>query len=262
MSTLRDSSCVNDPATAIYGILSQNRYCWVAGEEYDADTVLDIGCAAGYGSRVLAEGGYQVTALDRDVSAIRYGLNKYDHPLIQFTVGDATNLPFADATFDLVVCFEVIEHVHSPETALSEIRRVLRPTGTAIVSTPNTNVFTGASSRLHRDHVQDFTPESFHAAVSQVFSHIEIWGQHWTSQAQHTHNRVNAAITRLKRKLGLTRPLLPRRWHSELSRWLFGLDSGRSVGPVTTPEITHDNVEEAAILLAVCHCNKTAYEDR
>lgn len=52
-------------------------------------------------------------------------------------IGDAAQLPFADGSFDLVLCIEVLEHLFAPDRAAVEIHRVLRPGGRLVVSTPN-----------------------------------------------------------------------------------------------------------------------------
>jgi SAM-dependent methyltransferase len=50
-------------------------------------------------------------------------------------VADAHHLPFADETFDVVICTEVLEHLHTPEQAMSEFRRVLKPGGRLLLTT-------------------------------------------------------------------------------------------------------------------------------
>ena len=51
-------------------------------------------------------------------------------------IGDVMNLPFSDNTFDYVICFETLEHVKNPFTAMNEIHRVLKPSGIFIGSAP------------------------------------------------------------------------------------------------------------------------------
>jgi chromosome segregation ATPase len=88
-------------------------------------------------------------------------------------VGDAGALPFADATFDLLVCFEVIEHLLRPRRLLEEVRRTLRPDGTAVVSTPN-RLVTGEPSRFH---VTEYSPEEYADLVRTVLPRARVVAQ-------------------------------------------------------------------------------------
>lgn len=87
---------------------------------------LDVGCRDGYYSEILKQRGYSVESVDIEP--------KYAYA----TVLDANGrLPWKNKAFDLVWCSEVIEHLESPEFSLSEFRRVLKPGGTLIITTPN-----------------------------------------------------------------------------------------------------------------------------
>jgi len=95
-------------------------------EDGEGKRALDIGCRDGYWSERLKDKGHSVSALDIEpkyASALTHNVEE--------------GLPFADASFDLVWCTEVIEHLHKPEFLLSEIERVLAPGGRAILTTPN-----------------------------------------------------------------------------------------------------------------------------
>jgi GT2 family glycosyltransferase/SAM-dependent methyltransferase len=76
-----------------------------------------------------------ITNLDRDPSHADAPANA--GPRISFTVGDATALPFPDATFDAVTLFDVLEHIPDDRAAAAEAMRVLRPGGWVLVSSPN-----------------------------------------------------------------------------------------------------------------------------
>jgi SAM-dependent methyltransferase len=99
------------------------------GEGEGHAPLLDLGCRDGYYSEYFARRGYAVTSVDLDCGA--YGKCR---PM------DANDpFPFPDDSFDIVWCSEVIEHVRDPEATLGEIRRVLRPSGRAILTTPNSS---------------------------------------------------------------------------------------------------------------------------
>jgi 2-polyprenyl-3-methyl-5-hydroxy-6-metoxy-1,4-benzoquinol methylase len=101
----------------------------LAGREF-----LDAGCGTGLFSKTAADRGAQVTSLDVGERLLARVAEKCDSRRV---VGDVQRLPFEDASFDVVLSTEVIEHVPEPALAVNELVRVLRPGGTLVVTTPN-----------------------------------------------------------------------------------------------------------------------------
>jgi ubiquinone/menaquinone biosynthesis C-methylase UbiE len=100
------------------------------------DRVLDLGCGAGEFTRVAADAGTTVTGSDIAQAAISRARQR--HPDLDFRPMPIDGaLPFADNEFDLVWASEVIEHVTDTARWLSEVRRVLKPRGRLVVTTPN-----------------------------------------------------------------------------------------------------------------------------
>jgi ubiquinone/menaquinone biosynthesis C-methylase UbiE len=99
--------------------------------------LLDIGCGAGHLTAALQKAFPQaeMSALDYSVSAVATGVDLY--PEIDFVAGNAYFLPYAEGYFDLAVCNNIWEHVPDPLRMLESIRRVLRPGGFLIISTPS-----------------------------------------------------------------------------------------------------------------------------
>lgn len=126
------------------------RYDFAVSKVGDAQTVLDLACGVGYGSWILAEKSSCARVIGMDISteAIAYGREFYKHSKIEFREGNCVATELPSASIDLVVSFETIEHIPDAPAFLREMRRVLKPGGRLIGSTPNQEQL-------------PFTPESF-----------------------------------------------------------------------------------------------------
>jgi SAM-dependent methyltransferase len=151
------------------------RYRW-ASTAAIGKQVLDAGCGVGYGSAMMAEAGAaEVVGTDIDPAAIEAAETRYrDRAGLEFRQGDLRDLPFVDESFDLVVCFEAIEHVDRQDAALDELRRVIRPHGHLLVSSPNRDVYPPGNPH----HVHEYVPEELAEALSARFREVELWRQH------------------------------------------------------------------------------------
>ena len=97
--------------------------------------VLDVGCSSGYLARPLSELGNTIVGLELDPDAA-YAAEAYCERVL---VGDVETmeLPLEPASFDIVLCGDVVEHLRDPVAALARLRPFLRPGGRLVVSTPN-----------------------------------------------------------------------------------------------------------------------------
>jgi len=102
-----------------------------AADEVSGQDVLDVGCGDGLYTVALARRGARVFGLDRSLPALRSATRKADEVGVRMRLaaGDAIRLPFADTSFELVVAVTVLCFVSSPENAIREVERVLRPGG-------------------------------------------------------------------------------------------------------------------------------------
>lgn len=100
-------------------------------------TILDIASGSGYGTNMLAQTAKKVYGVDVNEQAIGYSKLNYAAKNIEYKVGDGENIPLPDSSVDVVVTFETIEHIKDYKRFLSEVKRVLKDDGIAVVSTPN-----------------------------------------------------------------------------------------------------------------------------
>jgi SAM-dependent methyltransferase len=141
--------------------------------------VLDIGCGTGYGSAVLAEAALHVTGVDVSPEAVASARAAFSRENIEFLSASAERLPFPDSSFDLIIAFEVIEHLEDWKALLAEARRLLSPTGQFIVSTPN-KLYYAESRRLHGPnpyHAHEFEYEEFKDALAAHFPNVALFLQ-------------------------------------------------------------------------------------
>ncbi len=108
------------------------------------DRLLDAGCGEGRHCYGALERGARVVGLDLDPAGLKAavgGLRKRAHETDsrgEMLQGNTFALPFADATFDKIICSEVMEHVHDYRAAAKELARVTRPGGRVAVTIPTT----------------------------------------------------------------------------------------------------------------------------
>ena len=139
--------------------------------------VLDAGCGAGYGSSELAQAANSVVGVDRAPEAVDFARANYGRPNLRFEQASCEALPHPGGSFDLVVAFEVIEHLDHWREFLLEARRVLAPPGQLIVSTPNKLYYTESRGPTGANpfHVHEFDFEEFQSELRGVFPHVSLY---------------------------------------------------------------------------------------
>lgn len=145
-----------------------------AGQYVAGKRVLDIACGTGIGTSYLLKAGAQsCMGLDIDEQAIAYARTLY--PACTFAVSDALEMNLGNSSVDVVVSFETIEHVSDQVKFLMECRRVLRPEGLLICSTPNKKAYQWLGNNPF--HVREFTLKEFKALLDTSFDGIDYYGQ-------------------------------------------------------------------------------------
>lgn len=116
--------------------------------------VLEAGCGEGYGADLIADVANRVVGLDYDESAVAHVRARY--PRVDMRHGNLAELPLPDADVDVVVNFQVIEHLWDQGQFVRECARVLRPSGVLLMSTPNRITFSpGLDTPLNPFHTRE-----------------------------------------------------------------------------------------------------------
>lgn len=139
--------------------------------------VLDAGCGAGYGSAELAHSAQAVVGIDFAADAVGFARENYRLPNLWFEQGSCDTIPHRDSSFDLIVAFEVIEHLAKWREFLREARRVLAPNGQFIVSTPNKAYYTESrgAEGANPFHVHEFEFEEFRTELKAIFPYVSLY---------------------------------------------------------------------------------------
>ena len=142
----------------------------------DGKRVLDAGCGTGYGSAELALSAAAVTGVDISAEAIEYASASYPIPGLRFLKSSCTPIPLPPESFDLVVAFEVIEHLTDYRALIDEAARVMTREGLFIVSSPNKSYYgeTRAATGPNPFHEHEFEAGEFVRELKRVFSNVRL----------------------------------------------------------------------------------------
>jgi SAM-dependent methyltransferase len=206
---------------------------WCAGA-----IVLDAGCGVGYGTAHLARSAANVVGVDISEETIEYAQERYRTADVDFEVMDLAALQLPDRSFDVVVAFEVIEHVPEPERVLAELARVLRDDGTLLVSTPHAAETTREPENPF--HHVEFSRADFETFLGAQFEEVELFGQRRLQTRRHlVMQRLD--VLGLRRRARFLRP----------ASVLLGTTP---VADVTSADVVIERgrIEQAGELVGVC----------
>lgn len=142
-----------------------------------SDTVLDIGCGAGYGTGLLSNHARHVTGVDVSADAVAAATAAYGSASCAFLTYDGSGLPFADGHFDAATSFQTIEHVHDDRGFVAEAARVLKTGAPFVLTTPNRTTRLREGQRpWNRFHVREYSATQLAELLSKSFSEVEVQG--------------------------------------------------------------------------------------
>jgi SAM-dependent methyltransferase len=139
---------------------------------------LDAACGEGYGSALLANTASSVEGVDISEQAIAHARQRYgDMDGLGFHVANCTSLPFDDDEFDRVVSFETLEHLAEQDQLMAEFRRVLKPDGFLILSSPDKAVYSDQQSFENEYHVKELYRDELEVLIQRHFPASRLLGQ-------------------------------------------------------------------------------------
>ncbi len=144
--------------------------------------VLDVACGEGYGSNLMANYAKNVTGVDISQDAINHAKKRYKRNNLNYIWGSATDLSmFQNESFDAVISFETIEHIDetSQQLFLKEIKRVLRPNGFLIMSTPDKKIYSDLHNYHNEYHIHEFYKSEFVSFLKSQFDVVNLFNQYF-----------------------------------------------------------------------------------
>lgn len=224
----------NDRQQLFYEHLNRYKFASTLVKEKE---VLDLACGVGYGCEILKDAGAKsVTGLDLSKDAIDYAKRKYSQPGVKFVRGDAIASDLQSNKFDVVSCFEFIEHIDEQDKALKEIKRILKDNGILFISTPNKLTY-------HEDnkfHKKELNFKQFKMLLKKYFKNIQIYGQFfWFGNFIMNENKSTIFKSQL--------PTV----NLEKSQYFIAVCSNHKIAPPTSSLIATENVDNLDISIGL-----------
>jgi 2-polyprenyl-3-methyl-5-hydroxy-6-metoxy-1,4-benzoquinol methylase len=167
---------------------------YVVATEFVTGNLLEVGCGEGRGISLLKPLVGYYTAIDKIEGVIN--LLKQQHPECTFIASDIPPFPIGeDEAFDCVVSFQVIEHIRDDMYFLREIHRMLKPSGVALLTTPNRRM----SLTRNPWHIREYLPDELHKLAAQVFRGVTVKGIAGNDKVMRYYEDNKAAVRRITR---------------------------------------------------------------
>lgn len=228
-------------------------YETAAAQLQPSDAVLDIGCGAGYGTRMLSNHARQVTGVDVSVEAVTTATAAYGSARCVFSSYDGARLPFADGQFDAATSFQTIEHVTDDERFVADAARVVKSGGVFVLTTPNRATRLREGQRpWNRFHVREYSSRQLEELLSRHFMKVEVQGVRASSRIEQIENARVAAAQRIVAldPLGLRRFAAP--LAGLIARWRGGPSHAEWPHRVADFYATTEDRDAGCDLLAIC----------
>lgn len=208
--------------------------------------ILDNACGTGYGTYYLSQYCRKAIGIDISLEAISYATRKFND--VNFFEMDSTKLDFADNYFDAVISQDTIEHIPNDHAFVSEIHRVLKECGKAVIFTPHSKIHNDSPENEY--HVREYSKETFDNLLRRYFSKISYYGRRQGPQLKSMEQAMNG-IRRFD--IFYLRRIIPRKVRHFLGSWLTYFKTGRKLSSVSLEDIEYfEGTTDDASLIAIC----------
>lgn len=235
--------------------IEQHKFAYNYAKRYVKNkTVLEIGCGTGYGSNLLEKYVKNITAFDKDSNTIKIDIAKYRGKKINFLCSSIEDF-YIKKHFDVVISFQVIEHIKNPELFIKKVFTFLKPHGLFIITTPN---FKTQSYNENPYHVHEYTAAELKKFLVKYGFSPHIYGIKGNNKVRTYEKIRRKAVTKFLNvdffKIRNILPLSIKQYCFDLATWLI-----RSILPqnlnntVTVNDYSLVKETENAIdLMAIC----------
>ncbi|HMJ71696.1 MAG TPA: class I SAM-dependent methyltransferase [Cyclobacteriaceae bacterium] len=167
---------------------------YVVAADYIKGDVLEVGCGEGRGIDLVLPRAKSYSAIDKIADVIDQLKTRY--PTGTFYSGNIPPLaPFTDNAFDVVITFQVIEHIQDDISFLKEIHRVLKPGGLAIITTPNRPM----SLSRNPWHIREYTGQELGDICRKIFRTVDVKGIYGNGKVMEYYERNRKSVERITR---------------------------------------------------------------
>lgn len=218
--------------------------------------VLDAGCGEGFGTHHLADHAASVLGLDYSAEAIAACRKTWDKPNLRFEQADLTGNSVPEGQYDLVLNFQVLEHIQDDAAFVARLRDFVKPGGRLLLTTPNRLM----SFSENPYHIREYTAPELTALLKQVFPNVRVTGMHGNAKVRAFDDEREKAVQRILKldPLGL-RDLIPRSVvefaFAKLALLVRRQARDAAGGDRMVPEdffVSDENPDEALDLVALC----------
>jgi len=168
--------------------------------------VLDLACGEGYGVKILSKSAKSVIGIEIDKKTTMHAKKKYRGKNIKFITSSITQIPIPGKhLFDVIVCFEAIEHIKEQKKIFEEVKRLLKKNGLFVISTPNKKIYTTEEKNSNPFHEKELSISEFRNLLKSFFSNVQIYGQKastssniWPLSLKNKKNSQEIVVEKLK----------------------------------------------------------------
>lgn len=229
---------------------------YVVSQDMIRGDVLEVGCGEGRGIDLVLPAAATYTAIDKIGPVVKSLKKKY--PSGKFFTGNIPPLaPFADKSFDVVLCFQVIEHIDDDHSLLKEIHRVLKPGGVLLMTTPNRIL----SLSRNPWHVREYTASELSVLAHRFFPQVQMKGITGNARVMEYYERNKKSVQRLMKwdildlqnRLPASLLRIPYEFMNRLNRNRLQSGSDALVAGISHNDYeVSDRPEESLDLFAIC----------